>query len=70
LDQGFFDPCFVYPMNRIIFQPDRTPRIPIFHHSIIPSFHYPRTHDSNIPYGAYVLPYGPEANWGEGPYES
>jgi hypothetical protein len=36
LDQGFFDPWFVYPMNRIIFQSDGTPMVPIFHFSIIP----------------------------------
>jgi hypothetical protein len=69
LDQGFFDPWFVYPpatpvdvmviqellkkiimpklmigcqgqwragpMNRIIFQPDGTRMVPIFHHSIV-----------------------------------
>jgi hypothetical protein len=30
------------PMNRIIFQPDGTPRVPIFHHSIVPLF---QSHD-------------------------
>ena len=34
----FFDPWFVSPMNRIIFQPDGTPMVPIFHHSIVPLF--------------------------------
>jgi hypothetical protein len=34
----FFNPWFVYPMSRIIFQPDGTPMVPIFHHSIIPLF--------------------------------
>ena len=29
---------FLYPMNRIIFQPDGTPMVPIFHHSIVPLF--------------------------------
>ena len=33
----FFDPWFVYPMNRIMFQPDGTRIVPIF---IIPLFHY------------------------------
>jgi hypothetical protein len=27
---------FVYPINRIIVQPDGTRRVPIFHHSIVP----------------------------------
>ena len=27
---------FFYPMNRIIFQPDGTRMVPIFHHSIVP----------------------------------
>jgi hypothetical protein len=36
LDQGFFDPWFVYPMNRIIFQPDGSRMYPIFHCFIIP----------------------------------
>jgi hypothetical protein len=74
LDQGFFDPWFVYPpaapvdimviprtseknnnvqindkcqgqwraglMNRIIFQPNGTPMVPIFHHSIVPLFQF------------------------------
>jgi len=35
---SFFDPWFVYPMNRIIFQPDGTRMYPIFHHSIVPLF--------------------------------
>ena len=29
---------FVYPMNRIIFQLDATPMVPIIHHSIVPLF--------------------------------
>jgi hypothetical protein len=30
------------PMNRIIFQPNGTPMVPIFHHSIVPLF---QSHD-------------------------
>ena len=36
--EGQKNPWFVYPMNRIIFQPDETPMVPIFHHSIVPLF--------------------------------
>jgi hypothetical protein len=47
----------VYPINRIIFQPDGTRMVPIFHHSIV--------HSSPLgglrPYPPACKPYGLEA---------
>ena len=36
------------PMNRINFQPDGTPIVPIFHHSITPLLHYPNRELSEL----------------------